>query len=75
MNWLAIINEVFSVAWLVAVLVFLVLIWRSSERRLRHAEAMEKTIIDVAAKDAENARQAVETTRILASIIQNEQAK
>jgi hypothetical protein len=75
MNWLTIITTIISYLWLFAVLFFLWLIWRSSEHRLQHVQAMEKTLVDVATKDAESARQAVETTRILAAIVQNEQAK
>jgi hypothetical protein len=74
-NWLAIVNEGFDIAWLIAVLALLWVIWRSSEHRLKHVRAMEKVLIDVAMKDAENARQAVEAVRTLAAIVQNEQAK
>lgn len=75
MNWLAIINEIFDIGWLIAVLVFLILIWRSSENRLRHIINMESTMFDVARQDAESARQAVEAVRTLAAVVQNEQAK
>lgn len=75
MNWLTIINEIFDIGWLLAVLVFLILIWRSSEHRLQHVVTMENTMLEVARQDAESARQAVEATRILAAVVQNEQAK
>jgi hypothetical protein len=71
----ALLTTIFDVSWLLAVLGLLIAIWRSSEARLRHAERMEATLIEVATKDAENARQAVESVRMLAAIIQNEQAK
>lgn len=75
MNWLAILNEVFDIAWLLALLLFLILIWRSSELRRNQAEQMEKTVLDVAKQDADSARQAVEATRTLAAVLQNEQAR
>lgn len=75
MNWLAIINEIFDIVWLLAVLALLWLIWRSSERRHDHATKMEQTIVEIGAKDAESARIAVESVRTLAAIVQNEQAK
>jgi hypothetical protein len=73
-NWLAVFNEVFFILVFLAFLALLYAIWQSSERRTKHVESMERTLVDVATKDAESARQAVETTRILAAIIQNEQA-
>ncbi len=75
MNWLAIINEIFDIGWLIAVLILLFLIWRSSERRHDHAQKMEQTIVEIGMKDAESARQAVEAARTLAAVVQNEQAK
>lgn len=75
MNWLTLINEIFDIGWLIAVLALLFLIWRSSERRHDHAVRMEHAIVEIGAKDAESARQAVEAVRTLAAIVQNEQAK
>jgi Na+-transporting methylmalonyl-CoA/oxaloacetate decarboxylase gamma subunit len=75
MNWLAIFNELFDILFLLALIALLWAIWRSSERRLKHTESMERTLVEVATKDAESARQAVETVRILAAIIQNQQAQ
>lgn len=72
MNWLAIINELFSIAWLSAMLVFLILIWYNSVRR---TSAAQQALINLALKDSESARMAVETTRELAAIIQNQQAR
>lgn len=75
MNALVIINELFDIGWLIALLVLLILIWRSSENRLTHARTLEAALIEVAKQDAENARQAVESVRMLAAIVQNQQAK
>jgi hypothetical protein len=75
MAWLTIINEVFDILWLITIVALLWAIWRSSEHRLHLVKAMEGTLIDVATKDAESARQSVETTRILADVLQNEQAR
>lgn len=75
MNALAIFNELFDILFLLALLALLWAIWRSSERRTKHTESMERTLVDVATKDAESARQAVETVRVLAAIIQNQQAQ
>lgn len=74
MDALAIFNEIFLVLVLLGVIALLWAIWQSSERRTTHIEAMERTLVEVATKDAESARQAVETTRILAAIVQNQQA-
>lgn len=71
MNWLQIIQVIFDIVWLSAVLVLLWLIWRNS---VKQTNAAMLALIDVAKQDAENARQAVEATRILAAIVQNEQA-
>lgn len=68
-------TQLFSLLWLLAILALLIAIWRSSERRLQHIQAMEKTMFEVAMKDAESARQAVETTRALIALLQNEQTK
>lgn len=75
MNWLVIINQIFDILWLIAVLALLWAIWRSSQKRLEHVQVMEKMLVEVAMKDAESARQAVESTRTLAAVVQNEQAK
>lgn len=75
MNALAVITAVFDILWLVAILILLILIWRSSENRLTHARTLETALVEVAKQDAENARQAVESVRMLAAILQNEQAK
>jgi hypothetical protein len=67
MTWLTIINTIISWLWLIAVLALLWLIWRSSEARLKHVQKMEITLVDVAMKDAETARKAVETNQLLAA--------
>lgn len=72
MNWLQIIQTIFDIVWLSAVLLLLWLIWRNS---VKQTNASMAALIDVAKQDAENARQAVEAARILAAIVQNEQAK
>lgn len=75
MNWLAIINELFSIGFLVALLIFLVLIWRSSERREQHVQNMTLAFTEVARQNAESARIVAEAVRSLAAIVQNEQAQ
>lgn len=52
--------NIFYVIWLIALLVLLFLMYRSSEKRLKHIQSMELTLFDVAKKDAETARQAVD---------------
>lgn len=75
MNWLAIFNELFDVVWLMALLAFLILIWRSSHRREQQQQTIMEALIDVARQNAESARIVAEAVRMLAAIIQNEQAK
>lgn len=53
----------FYVAWLLAVLVLLWLIWRDSVRR---AQQLDKTLIDATLKAAEAAQGAAEAARLLA---------
>lgn len=72
MNWLQIIQTIFNICWLSAVLILLWRIWRNG---VKQTNASMTALIDVAKQDAENARQAVEAARILAAIVQNEQAK
>jgi hypothetical protein len=62
---LQIVTVIFNIAWLLALLVLLYLIWRSSEARLKHIQRMEVTMFDIAKQDAETARKAVETTQAL----------
>lgn len=71
MNW-TIITTIFDIAWLLALLLLLYLIWRSSEARLKHIQSMELTLFDIAKKDAENAHQAVEACKILISMMQKD---
>lgn len=75
MNWFTITNEIFSVLWLLALLTFLILIWRSSHRREMQQQTMTATLIDVARQNAESARIVAEAVRTLAAIVQNEQAR
>lgn len=74
MNWLTILNELFDVGWLIALLVFLILIWRSSERRENHMQSLMSVFTEVARQNAESARIVAEAVRTLAAIVQNEQA-
>lgn len=74
MNWIEIVNELFDIGWLIALLIFLVLIWRSGERREKHMHAMMTTFTEVARQNAESARIVAEAVRTLAAIVQNEQA-
>jgi hypothetical protein len=60
-----IIVTLFNIAWLLALLILLFLIWRSSEKRLKHIQNMEITLFDIAKKDAETAREAVEACKAL----------
>lgn len=72
---------IFNTLWLIALLALLVLIWRSSEARLKHVQSMEITMFDVASKDAESTRKAVESIaslvesmHILVAILQKDHA-
>jgi len=65
MNWI----QIFDVLWLTSILVLLFLIWRSSERRLKHVTTLEKTMIEVAALDAESARKAVQANQELIAML------
>lgn len=70
--WLSLVTTIFNICWLSAALTLLWLIWRNG---VKQTNASMAALIAVAKQDAENARQAVETGRILAAIIQNEQAR
>lgn len=56
-NWLTIATTVFDVAWLIAALTLLWLIWRTTSRHIHH---MERVLMDVALTDAESTRKAVD---------------
>lgn len=80
MSQAQIIQFVFYALWLVGLLILLFLIWRSSEARLKHIQNMEATMFDVATKDAESSRKAVDailtlvdSTNALVAIIRKEQ--
>lgn len=75
MNGLTVFNEIFFVLIFLTMVALLFAIWISSQRRLHHVQVMEKTLVEVSAKDAESARMAVEAVRTLAAVVQNEQAK
>lgn len=65
MTWLQTVQFIFYALWLIGLLALLFLIWRSSEARLKHIQSMETTMFDVATKDAESTRMAVESLRDL----------
>lgn len=67
--------QLFDIGYLLALLVVLILIWRSSERRERHTQAMTAALIDVARQNASSAQIVAEAVRTLAAIVQNQQAK
>lgn len=67
--------QLFDIGYLLALLIVLILIWRSSERRERHTQAMTTALIDVARQNASSAQIVAEAVRTLAAIVQNEQAK
>lgn len=75
MNGLALFNELFDIVFLLSLLVFLVLIWLSSRRREKDTQTMNTALVDVARQNAESARIVAEAVRMLAAIVQNEQAK
>lgn len=60
------IMQIFDVIWLIAVLVLLYLMWRSSEKRLDHIQKMEQVQFDTAMTTAEAAQKASETAQLLA---------
>lgn len=61
--------DLFYVAWLIAVIVLLVLIFRSSQKRLHHVEAMEKALIDESAQALKTTQKAVDAAYLLAEKI------
>ena len=61
--------QIFDVIWLIAVLVLLYLMWRSSERRLEHIQKMEQVQFDTAMKSAEAAQEAAKAAQVLAEKI------
>jgi preprotein translocase subunit SecG len=69
---LQIVTVIFNIAWLLALLVLLYLIWRSSEARLKHIQRMEITMFDIAKQDAETARKAVENNSALVEIMRKD---
>lgn len=63
MNWI----QLFDILWLTSLLVLLLLIWRSSERRGKQDKEDNKTLIntliEIGQKDAESARRAVQAAQ------------
>ncbi len=79
MNWLTIINTVFSYGWLIAILVLAILAYRAGQERTRHVARMEKLLTDVmqanahaAVSAAESARQAVEVVHNVVALLAKE---
>jgi hypothetical protein len=72
MNWI----QLFDIAWLTSLLVLLFLIWRSSERRRKEDKERDvkliNTLIEIARKDAESARQAVQAVQELIVLLKDE---
>lgn len=64
-----VIMQIFDVIWLIAVLVLLYLMWRSSEQRLEHIQKMEQVQFDTAMKTAEAAQEAAKAAQVLAEKI------
>ncbi|HET8911202.1 MAG TPA: hypothetical protein VFN23_07055 [Ktedonobacteraceae bacterium] len=69
MNWLSVVTTLFDLLWLLAVLILLYLIWRSSEARLKHVTEMEKTLIEVSRKNADTTMLAVQQVQILVDVL------
>lgn len=68
-------QTIFNIAWLTSLLVLLFLIWRSSEKRLKHIQKMEITMFDVSKQDAESARKAVDACYLLIETMKQKEAK
>lgn len=66
---------IFDVIWLLALLVLLVLIWRSSEERLKHVQRMEVTLFEVSKTSAKSAQQAAEAAQLAVEMLQKEREK
>lgn len=80
MNWLTLINTLFSYGWLIAILVIAILAYRAGQERTRHVARMEKLLTDVmqananaAVSAAESARQAVEVVHNVVALLAKEQ--
>ena len=61
--------QIFDVIWLIAVLVLLYLMWRSSEQRLEHIQKMEQVQFDTAMTTAQAAQEAAKAAQVLAEKI------
>ncbi len=64
-----IVLTIFYVCWLLAVLVFLFLIWRTTHRYIRE---MEGTVLDAIRVSAEAARTSAEAAAKLATVLESE---
>ena len=65
-----IVLTIFYVCWLLAVLVFLFLIWRTTRSYIRE---MEGTVLDAIRVSAEAARTSAEAAAKLATVLESEQ--
>lgn len=54
---------IFDVVWLMGLLVLLILIWRSSERRADQTQKTLEILVEVTQKNAESAWQAIQLTK------------
>ena len=70
-TWITLAATIFDVVWLTLLLIFLWRIWRTNVKYTNQIEAISKTLIDVAMKDAESARQAIDATRTLINSMHN----
>lgn len=68
MTW----QTIISLLWLVAVLILLVLIWRSSEKRVKHTHSMELLLAGSVERQATSTQQAVEALCDLVAILKEQ---
>jgi hypothetical protein len=66
MSWLTIFNEIFSVAWLIAVLYFL---WRHAIGGASHVHRLHMLLNDNASKSAQAALESAQAARIAAEAV------
>lgn len=71
MSLLAIINEVFSVVWLLAMLLLLFFIWRSLARFLAHIIEITRMMASVTQANTESSQRAAESSRVALETIHN----
>ena len=71
MNWLTIINTLFSYSWLIAILVLAVLAYRAGQERTRHIARMERLLTDVMQANANAAVTAAESAHVAVETVHN----